>query len=149
MPATGRSARAWGMAAFVVAMALPLLADAHADVVNLVANLASALTEVNVPAFMDEFDKDMPGYAALRDQVTGLVNQAEVTSSIESVRDEGDDAHRSVDLDWYLEVRSLRQAGQIVRRREVVRCELRKESKKWKIVALKPADFFAPAKLEQ
>jgi len=36
-----------------------------------------------------------------------------------------------------------------VRRREVVRCELRKQKKHWKIVALKPMEFFGPAKLDQ
>ena len=45
------------------------------------------------------------------------------------------------------EIRSLEQDGPLVRRREVVHCELRKEKKHWKIVALKPIDFFAPANL--
>ena len=49
----------------------------------------------------------------------------------------------SIDLDWVLEIRSLEQDGPLVRRREVVHCELRKEKKQWKIVALKPIDFFA------
>ncbi|MBZ5607090.1 MAG: hypothetical protein LAP38_02445 [Acidobacteriia bacterium] len=128
---------------------LPLYGDSQADVLDVVASMAAALTAVNVPEFMDAIDKDMPGFDTLRDQVTALVNQAEVTSSIEPIRNEGDDARRTLDLDWYLEVRSLLQDGPIVRRREVIHCELRKQKKKWKVVSLKPLDFFAPAKLGQ
>ncbi len=137
-------------AAAALLLALPLLfADAQADVTDVVASMAAALTAVNVPAFMDAIDRDMPGYDTLRDQVTALVNQAEVTSSIEPIRNEGDDSHRVLELDWYLEVRSLQQDGSIVRRREVIQCELRKEKKKWKVVSLKPLEFFAPARLAQ
>jgi len=53
-----------------------------------------------------------------------------------------------------LEVRSLEQDGPIVRRREVIHCELRKDEahkkkSQWKIVAIKPLDFFGAAKLGQ
>jgi hypothetical protein len=63
--------------------------------------------------------------------------------------DDGDDTSYKIDLDWLLEVRSLEQDGPLVRRRQVVHCELRKEKKHWKIIALKPLDFFAPAQLGQ
>ena len=43
--------------------------DAHSDVIDLFGSLAAALTEVNVPAFMDGFDKDMPGYGDLKNQI--------------------------------------------------------------------------------
>jgi hypothetical protein len=126
-----------------------LFADAHDDIVDLFASMGAALSEINVPQFMDAFDKDMPDYDKLKGAVTALVNQAEVSSSVEPLKDEGDDARRTVDLDWYLEIRSLLPAGPIVHRREVVHCELRKEKKRWKIVALKPIEFFAAAKLDQ
>jgi hypothetical protein len=91
----------------------------------------------------------MPDYDKLKAAVTALVNQAEVSSFVEPLKDEGDDTKRTVEFDWYLEIRSLQPDGPIVRRREVVHCELRKEKKRWKIVALKPIEFFAPAKLDQ
>lgn len=111
--------------------------------------MAAALSEINVPQFMDAFDKDMPDYDRIRAGVAALVNQAEVASSVEPLKDEGDESKRTVDLDWYLEIRSLAPDGPLVRRRQVVHCELRKEKKRWKIVSLKPLDFFAPAKLDQ
>jgi len=121
--------------------------DAHSDVVALFGSLAAALTDWNVPAFMDGFDKDMPGYDNLKTQVAALVNQADVTSSIEPVTEQGDDAKYRIDLDWFLQVRSLLDNGPIAERRQVIHCELRKEKKKWKIVSLNPIEFFAPAKV--
>ena len=131
-------------------------ADAHDDVIELVTSMANALTEVivdgngvergrgNVSGFMAVFSKDMPDYDTLKNNVTALVNEGEVSSSIQPLTEEGDGQVYKIDLDWLLEVRSLEQDGPIVRRREVVHCELRKEKKHWKIVALKPLDFFAP-----
>ena len=127
----------------------PLCADSSSDVVALVGTMTNALTEVNVPEFMDAFDKNMPGYDDLKTNVSALVNQSEVTSSVETVQEGGDDMHRTIDLDWFLQVRSLVENGPIVERRQVIHCELRKEKNKWKVVALKPLEFFAPAKLDQ
>jgi len=126
-----------------------LIADTHDDVVDLFASMAAALSEINVPQFMDAFDKDMPDYEKLKNAVTALVNQAEVSSSVEPVKDEGDDTKRTVELDWYLEIRSLLPDGPVVHRREVILCELRKEKKRWKIVSIKPLEFFGAAKLDQ
>ena len=123
--------------------------DAHSDVVALFGSLAAALTDWNVPEFMDGFDKEMPGYDNLKTQVAALVNQADVTSSIEPVTEEGDDTKYKIDLDWFLQVRSLLDNGPIVERRQVIHCQLRKEKKKWKIVSLEPMEFFAPAKIDK
>jgi hypothetical protein len=134
-------------------------ADAHDDVVEVVTSMAGALTEVsgdgageargNVSKFMAAFSKDMPDYDTLKNNVTALVNEGEVSSSIQPLNEDGDDKTYKIDLDWLLQVRSLEQDGPIMRRREVVHCELRQEKKHWKIVALTPLDFFAPAKLGQ
>ena len=134
-------------AALVVIALSCLYADPQSEVHDLFASMAAALVEVNVPQFMDAFDKKMADYELLKAQIEALTNQAEVSSSIEPIKNEGDANKRSVDLDWYLEVRSLLQDGPIVHRREVVHCELEKQGKNWKIVSLKPLDFFAPAQL--
>ena len=134
-------------------------ADAHDDVIDVVSSMAAALTEVsgadngvkggNVPRFMAAISKDMPDYDALQQNVTALVNNAEVSSSILPLNEDGSGETYKIDLDWVLEVRSLEQDGPLVRRREVIHCELRKEKKHWKVIALKPLDFFAPPKLGQ
>ena len=128
---------------------IALIADTHDDVVDLFASMAAALSEINVPQFMDAFDKDMPDYGKLKNNITGLVNQAEISSSVEPLKDDGDDTRRTVELDWYLEIRSLLPDGPIAHRRQVIRCELRKDKKRWRIVSMKPVEFFAPAKLDQ
>ena len=142
--------RAIARSAILVAAALACLyADAQSDVTDLFASMAAALVEVNVPQFMEAFDKNMPDYELLKNEIESLTNQAEVSSSIEPLKYEGDDKKRSVDLDWFLEVRSLLQDGPIVRRREVIHCELVRDKKGWKISSLKPLEVFAPAKLDQ
>jgi hypothetical protein len=122
-------------------------ADPHDDVAEVVTSMAAALTDVNVSKFMAAFSKDMPGYGTLENNVTALVKQGDVSSSIQTVTEDGDDQARSIDLDWVLEVRSLEQDGPLVRRREVIHCELHKEKKHWKVVSIKPLDFFAAAQL--
>jgi len=127
-----------------------LIADTHDEIVDVVSNMANALSTVNAPKFMDAIDKSMPDYDKLKNDVVALMNQTEVTSSIETLKEEGDDTRRTVDLDWFLEVRSLAPDGPIERRREIIHCELvRKDTKHWKIASLKPLDFFAPAKLDK
>jgi len=140
MPAIARSA------ALACIFAAALGADAHDDVIELVTSMAAALTEVNVPQFMAAFDKDLPDYGRLVTNVTALVYQAEVSSSIVPLMESGDEQKRSIDLDWFLEVRSLQQDGPIVHRREIVNCELQKIKKHWKIVSIRPLEFFEPAK---
>lgn len=141
MPAIVRSA----LLACVLAASLG--AGAHDDVMELVTTMAGSLIEVNIPQFMAAFDKSMPDYDQLKANVTGLVAQAEVSSDIEPLMESGNDQKRSIDLDWLLQVRSLAQDGPLVRRRQIVHCELEKIKKHWKIVSIKPLDFFAPAKL--
>src|SRR5260370_25718943 len=127
---TSRSMPAIVRSAILVAATLACLyADAQSEVTDLFASMAAALIEVNVPKFMDAFDRNMPDYEQLKNQIDALTNQAEVSSSIEPLKNEGDDKKRSVDLDWYLEVRSLLQDGPITRRREVIHCELARDKK--------------------
>jgi hypothetical protein len=155
-----RSMRAIVRSAVLVSIAAAFAcADAHDDVIEVVTSMAGALAEANgvgaglvrgnVSKFMSAISKDMPDYGTLENNVTQLVMQAEVSSSIQTVTEDGDDRARTIDLDWVMQIRSLEQDGPVVTRREVVHCELRKEKKHWKIVSLKPLDFFAPPKLGQ
>ncbi len=146
-------------AVLVCALAALASADAHDDVMEVITSMAGSLTEVtdtragvsrgNVAKFMDAVSKDLPDYDTLKNNVTALVNEGEISSSIDPIAEDGNDQKRTIDLDWAMEVRSLEQDGPIVQRRQVVHCELRRQNKHWKIVALKPIDFFAPAKLGQ
>jgi hypothetical protein len=148
-PCVHTTVNAARISACATLLAFALLADTHADVVDLFASMAAALSDPNVPQFMKAVDKDIPGYEKLKADITALMTQTEVSSSVEPIKDDGDLTKRTVDLDWYLQIRSLVQDGPIVNRREVIHCELRKDGKHWKIVSLQPAEFFAPAKLDK
>ena len=137
-------------------------ADPHDDVMEVLSKMAAALTDAssdgarnagpNIAEFMSAVSKDMPDRDTLQNNITGLMNNAEVSASILPLMESEADHTYKIDLDWFLEIRSLEQDGPVVRRREVIHCELRQEDlhKKtahWRVVALKPLDFFAPPPL--
>ena len=126
-----------------------LLADVHTEIVAVFASMAGALADSNVSEFMKPCDQDMPDYDTLKAEIGSLLTGNQVSSSIEPIKEDGDDTKRSVDLDWYLQIRNQLDNGPITVRRKVIHCELRKEGKHWKIVSLQPIDFFAPAKVEK
>jgi hypothetical protein len=78
----------------------------------------------------------LPRNQELRNNVTSLLTQAEVSSSIQPV-----EVHKQVaKVDWFLEVK-LRATGSLVDRRQAL-VTVRREGKK--ILALEPVAFFRP-----
>ena len=129
----------------ILCMALCALAagaDTHADIVDLFASMAAALSDGNAPGFMKAVDRKMADYDRLNTQIAALLQNSDVTNSVEPLRDDGDESKRSVDLDWYSEIRSRVAGGPLVQRRDVIHCQLEKEGKHWRIVSLKPVAFF-------
>ena len=126
-----------------------LMADTHDDIVDHFAAMAAALADDNAAGFMARIDKKMPGYDELQAQLNAMVGGSSVASDIDPRTDTGDNQQRSVDLDWYLVMRSKLPDGPIVRRRQVVHCDLRKEGRHWKIVAMTPLSFFAAPDLSK
>jgi hypothetical protein len=119
------------------------LADTAADVLNVFTSAAEALINDDAAAFLDRFDGKMPGYAALQNNVTGLLAAYEVGATIEEVSDQGDDNKRTVELDWLL-LASQKGAANSPQetRRQVVKCTVERRGKQWKITSLEPVDFF-------
>jgi hypothetical protein len=117
-------------------------ADTHADVVDLFAQMAAALSGDNAAEFMKAFDRKMPSHGQLETQITGLLANAELASSVELLKDEGDEQKRDVEVDWYLELRSRVRGGPLVQRRAVIQCQVEKQGKRWRIVSIKPIEFF-------
>ncbi len=149
MPATGR--KVWIAAAcLAVAAFLPTPmahADTHTDILDLVGSMASALSENNAPGFLAALDKAMPGYDHLHEAIPALLDQGEITSSVEPLRDEGDETKRTVDLDWYMEIHNPDAAAPVIRRREVIHCRVEKEGRHWRVTSLDPVSFFDPENL--
>ena len=119
------------------------VADTTADVLNVFTSAAEGLINDDSASFFDSFDRNMPGYAALQDNVKGLLAAYAVGATIEVITDEGDDRKRTVELDWLL---ILTQKGATnspqQTRRQVVKCTVERRGKQWKITALEPVDFF-------
>jgi hypothetical protein len=119
------------------------LADPTTDVLNVFSAAAEALTNDDAAAFLDKFDRAMPGYAVLQTNIEGLLGAYDIGSTIEVVADEGDDQKRMVELDWLLLVTQKDVVnGSEETRRRVVKCRLERRGKRWKITALEPVDFF-------
>jgi hypothetical protein len=142
--------RSIGILACVALSSLPSLhADTQRDIIDVFTGMAAALSDSNISEFMNAFDKDMPGYGKLKNDITALITQADVSSSVEPIKDEGGDTAHTMDLDWYLQVRSRLPNGPVVNRREIIHAELRMQGKHWKVLSLKPSEFFSPAKLDK
>jgi hypothetical protein len=132
-----------------VLLILPLAAccraaDVAQEVLDLIADAAASLSAGNVSLFLKAFDPAMPGYAKLRENVTGLIAQGDVKSVIDPLEQEGDERRRSVQLHWTLLIERGQQATVSVRREQEVKIKVEKQRGKWRIVALEPIEFFAP-----
>ena len=121
-----------------------LRADSEREAVDLITDAAAGLSAGKPEVFLEAFDPSMPDFAKLRTAVEGLVSQAQVSCSIEVESNQGDDAARTLELDWILRIdRGADNAGS-THRQKTVKCQLRKVGKKWRIVSFEPLDLFAP-----
>ena len=121
-------------------------ADPKQQVFDLFAKIASELSAGNALVFLEAVDHDMPHFEDFQNDVTALVEQSELTNSIEVYSDEGDDNHRAEELDWFIEIVGRSASRPLERRRAVVKFRLERRGKKWKIVGIDPLHFFAPPK---
>lgn len=100
-------------------------------------NVSEALANRDAEAFLDQFDRKMPQYEKLRDEIQELFGLTqEIGSTIDVITDEGDDSKRMLQLDWLLKI-DVQEP-----KRQIVKCQVEKQGKKWKITALEPVDFF-------
>jgi hypothetical protein len=131
----------------LAALIAPMLmrAEVPADVLRVIADAAEALANDDSAGFLDQFDNNMPGYAELQANVEALLGANQVLSTVEPVSEEGDDAKRSLELDWVLAINEKNAAGgRKETRRRVLQCRVERRGKRWKIVALDPINFFRP-----
>jgi hypothetical protein len=132
-----------------VLLAIPLAAYCHAadvaqEVLDLIADLAASLSAGDVALFLQAFDPRMPGFAKLRENVTGLIAQGDVQSFIDPLEDEGDERRRVAQFDWTLLMHRGQEATSFARREQVLKFSVEKRGGKWRIVGLEPIEFFAP-----
>jgi len=121
------------LAAAVAALAN---ADAPPAVLALLRAAAEALADNDSAAFLDLFDRGMPGYAELRGFIEELLAAEDVASTIEIANDEGTEQARDLELDWLLQI------GRTPPRRAVLKCRVERKGRAWKITRLEPLTFF-------
>jgi hypothetical protein len=121
-----------------------LRADAQQQVFDLFTRIASALSEDDPTIFLESVDQDMPHFQDFQNDLQALTGQAQLSNSIEAVSEEGDEAHRTEALDWFLEIVGKSESRPVERRRAVVNFRLERRGKRWKIVSIDPLHFFAP-----
>jgi len=126
------------LAGSLLAAALTLVAQERpAPQMEVFRDIAEALANRDADAFLDQFDRQMPGYEKLRDQIRELLAVTqEIGTTVDVISDEGDEQKRSLELDWVLKFDTEDP------RRQIVKCRAEKQGKKWKITALEPVEFF-------
>jgi hypothetical protein len=108
------------------------------------AKLASYLSDNSVPEALACFDRAMKDYSAIEADIGALGAQTDVLCAIDVVTDSGSGNERSLDTDWFVELRSQADGGPVERRRERVAIVMRKDGGKWKIISLAPISILNP-----
>ncbi len=99
--------------------------------------LSDSLANRDADVFLDQFDSHMPGIDPLRDEIRDLTaTTQEIGSTIDVITDEGDGQKRSLELDWLLTIDENQP------RRQIVKCQIERQGKNWKITRLEPVTFF-------
>lgn len=126
----------WRRGFLLLAPVLALRGDSRSDALDAVAPVAAALAEGDAGLALSVVPKSDPKAPQLRANITALLAQSAVTSSVDVIASEPGRA----ELDWYMEIRSRETEMVVERRRGVVTITHRKG----KLLSLGPASFFAP-----
>lgn len=125
------------VAGFALRAQEPPPQDAPKAVLDFFRTAAEALADKDASAFLEHFDSKMFGYDTLASEIRSLVERSDLESSIEIVADSGDEHKRMIQLDWLLRI------DQDLPKRQIVKCTIEKQGRKWKITSFVPVDFFA------
>jgi hypothetical protein len=126
-----------------------LHADSAVDCEEVVRKAVEAMKSRNAAALWLLFDPAMPGFKQLRADSGALLAVANVASSVNFVKNQGDDAARTLQLDWQMEIDQQMRATGVTNRRLAVTLALKHEAGAWRIVKMSPAEVFAPTHVEQ
>jgi len=125
---------------------LALLADTRQEILAVIAAMSTDLSNSNPSGFMKAWDKNMPDYGIVRRQVIGLIDYAEISSSVEIQNLKADGDRQIATLDWYLVLRNRGESTMVTNKRDLLSVSFRPEGKSWKITSIQPLDFFTQEK---
>lgn len=126
----------------LLAMTTVAFADTRQEVTDLAGDMAGALANGDAEGFLTHVAKNMPDRAILRDNLFGLVASADVNTGAEvsELKTEGDRV--IVDFDWSMHLVGKEDSAQVEQRHETITLTLEKQGKHWKVIGLKPINFF-------
>jgi hypothetical protein len=128
------------------AFTLPVLAAEQTPFASL-ANLATALSENDSDSALEAFDSQMKGFTDIERNIEAMTAQADVSCSIDVVTDMEEGGVHKLDLDWYMQLKSITDESRLERRRERVQVEMRQIKGKWKITSLTPVSILDPVRI--
>ena len=133
----------------LLASVLPLRADRAADVRAQISYVASALGSGNPSDALGPFDKSYKDYQKLKDYFSALTAGFDVTSEVEILDEQDEEAETRLLVNWSLTLANSRAATDLTastseRRSMNVNIRLVPKKGKWKIVDLSPIDIFNP-----
>ncbi len=111
-------------------------ADDRSRVLDILAPLARALSEGNAAGFLEPVSNKMPGYSQLVANVNALLDEADVTSSIDFSTLNGDTA----EVEWSMRISGKSDAGVTEQRSQIIKVRLQKD----RIIEIGPVDFWRP-----
>jgi hypothetical protein len=115
------------------------------EMLDLLARMASALSESNAAGFLRHCDRAMPGYNQLQQHLIALVAGWEATSSVSITRESGNASRRDMTVDWALDLRGRHTGiGPMERRRLNLAISTGRRGKTWRVTRLEPVEFFRP-----
>jgi hypothetical protein len=113
---------------------------------NALYSFAMALNEDTAPPSMDQFYPAIPGFGQLKSDVMEMWTRYQIDASLDLLSNEGDDAHRTLRIDWILTLKNQQDPVDSTRREQIVTCRVEALEKKWRIVGFDPPSFFALSK---
>lgn len=120
------------------ALTLAIAPSAAESARETVADLANALATDNPQAFLRRLEPALR--EEFRRDIEGLCAAFDISSSIDVLREEGG----TLEVDWFLELKSRDGVGRLVRRRERVTIETGEVRGQRRVIRLRPRAFFAP-----
>jgi hypothetical protein len=110
---------------------------------KVIADLANYLSGGNAPGAVDAFDKSIPNYQTLSNNIFALVSQAEISCNIDPIEQKGN----VIEVDWFMILDSKAILGPTERRQMTVKLTIEKVGKRYLIKAIDPPSILAPPTL--
>src|SRR5262249_41364108 len=115
---------------------------------DLLFSFATALQNEDQAPSLEQFDPKMPGLEALKTAVKTLWTKWRIEPALELHSNEGDDTHRTLQIDWALALVDRENNSISSHRDETITCKVEKQAaagKKgaaWRIVSFTPTSLF-------